>query len=54
MKKKSAAILTIKDAANMTPKDRQAIRNRLYKQADALVTNGHLYHKNIQIRYLYK
>jgi hypothetical protein len=50
---KSAAILTIKDAANMSKKGKQDIANWLRKQAKALIKDGHLYHKKIVIRYLY-
>lgn len=50
---KSAAILTIKDAANMTKKGKKNIADWLRKQAKALIKDGHLYHKKIVIRYLY-
>ena len=53
-KTKSAAILTINDAANMTKKGKRQIASWLHRQADALIRDGHLYHKVIRIRYLYK
>ena len=51
---KTAAVLTIKDAANMTAKGKKQIAKWLRKQADDLIKDGHLYHKTIRIRYYYE
>mgnify|MGYP001576910120 CR=1 FL=1 len=53
MKIKSAAVLTIKDAAKMTPSGRKSVRKWLIKQADFFRD----YHKKLSprftARYLY-
>jgi len=51
---KSAAVLTIKNAGNMSKKGKKNIADWLRKQAKALIKDGHLYSKKIIIRYLYK
>jgi hypothetical protein len=51
---KAAAFIKIKDAGNMNKKGRRDIANWLRKEAKALVKDGHLYGRNIIIRYLYK
>lgn len=50
---KSAAILTIKDAANMTARGKRQIANWLRRQAQALIKDGSLYAKKCVIRYRY-
>lgn len=51
---KSAAILTIKDAPDMTEQGRRDIASWLRKQAKALVEDGKMYSKKTVIRYLYE
>ena len=53
-KEKSAAILTIKGAAKMSPEGRRAIAQWIKKQADALVKDGLLYSGKFTARYLYR
>lgn len=50
---KSAAILTIKDAASMTPEGRQEIAAWLRREARMLVMHGRWYDKVARARYLY-
>jgi hypothetical protein len=50
---KCAAYLRIKDAGNMSEKGKKEIAAWLRRQAKALIKDGHLYGKNIVIRYLY-
>lgn len=50
---KSAAIVTIKDAASMTKKGRKAVANWLRKKASCLEQNGQLYSRRFVARYLY-
>jgi hypothetical protein len=52
-KEESAAILTIKEANNMTKKGKKQIANWLRQQADNLEKDGHLYAENFRARYLY-
>jgi chromosomal replication initiation ATPase DnaA len=56
MKKRyeSAAILTIKDAANMTPKGRRQVADWLRRQAKDLLSLGDQYDKTLRARYLYE
>jgi hypothetical protein len=51
---KSAAVLTIFDAANMTTKGKKQIADWLRKQAKALIKDGNLYAKKCVIRYSYQ
>lgn len=50
----SAAILTIKGAARMTPKGRLAIAEWLEKQAKDLVTYGSEYSETLRSHYRYR
>ena len=52
-KEKSAAILTIHDAVNMSAKGKQKIAQWLQGQAKSLVKEGHKYSKRFTARYLY-
>jgi len=49
----SAAILTIKCAADMTPRGRKAIAAWLRQQADHLQQDGAVYGPRFTARYLY-
>lgn len=51
---KSAAILTVKCAADMTPKGRKAIATWLRRQANYLQKYGAMYAPQFTERYLYK
>lgn len=53
-KEKSAAILTIKDAPNMSKKGKAAIAKWLNQCAKNLVKDGHLYSNRFTARYLYR
>lgn len=53
-KETSAAILTIKEPAEMTPKGRKAIAEWLRQQAKDLIKYGDNYAKRFTARYLYK
>jgi len=50
---KSAAIVTIKDAPNMTKKGRKAIAEWLRQQASFLEQDGQRFSKRFTARYLY-
>lgn len=50
---KSAAILTIKDAPNMSAKGKKEIAEWLRRQAKMLIKDGDKYAKNFTARYLY-
>ena len=50
---KSAAIVTIRDAEQMTAKGRRDIAAWLKRQADALIKDGKLYSKRFTARYQY-
>jgi len=50
---KSAAVLTIKDAADMTPEGRKAIAEWLRRHAQYLVAQGKDYSPRFRARYLY-
>lgn len=52
-KVKSAAVLTVRDAPNMTPEGKKAIAEWLRKQAKMLVKEGKNYSKRFTARYLY-
>lgn len=54
MKDKSAAVLTIKDAQKMTPKDRREIAAWLQMHAKYLVEHGREYSPRFTGRYLAK
>jgi len=51
---KSAAILTIKDANNMTPKGRKQVAEWLKEEAKNLIKHGKDYNKRFTARYIYK
>ena len=53
-KEQSAAILTIKDAKNMTKKGRREIAAWLKRQADFLEQEGNLFSSRFTARYLYR
>lgn len=53
MKPKSAAIVTIKDAPNMTAKGRRAVAKWLKRQADFLLSDHKNLSKRFTARYLY-
>ncbi len=53
MKEKSAAILTIKEAHNMTEQGRKEIAKWIRDQADSLEQHGENYSKKFTGRYLY-
>jgi hypothetical protein len=50
---KSAAILTIKDAPNMSEKGKKEVAEWLKRQAKMLIKEGDNYAKNFTARYLY-
>jgi hypothetical protein len=50
---KSAAVLTIHDAGNMTKIGKKNIANWLKKQANSLLADGHLYSKKFTARFQY-
>jgi len=52
-KEKYAAIVTIFDAASMSPKGRQNIANWLRRTGSALQKEGAKYDKNFKARYIY-
>lgn len=54
MAEKSAAVLTIKDADQMTDKGRREIATWLRKQANSLVQHGENYADRFRARYLYE
>lgn len=54
MPEKSAAILTIKDAAKMTPKGRRDIAAWLRARAKDLVEVGSQLHSTFRARYIYE
>lgn len=54
MKEKSAAIVTIKDAGQMTRAGRKAIAEWLRNTARDLVKYGDQYDKGFRARYLYR
>lgn len=51
---KSAAVVTIFGAPDMSPSGRRAVANWLRKQADFLQKEGKVYAKRFTARYLYK
>lgn len=51
---KSAAIITIKDAANMSPKGRKAIAAWMRRQAEFLEKHAKELSPTFRARYLYK
>lgn len=53
-KPKSAAVLTIIDAPNMTPSGLKSIAKWLHDQAHALAREGKLYGPRMTTRYLYR
>ena len=52
-KPKSAAVLTVFDAPNMTPAGLKSIADWMRRQARALVREGKLYGPRMTARYLY-
>ena len=54
MTEKSAAVLTIKDASDMTKKGRRAIANWLRDRANDLEEYGDQLSKTFRARYIYK
>ena len=54
MKQKSAAIVTIKDAAKMSPKGRKDIANWLRRQAAFLERSADQLSSRFTARYLYR
>lgn len=53
-KEKSAAIVTIRNASEMTKRGRKQIANWLRKHADWLEESGHHYSARFTGRYLYR
>jgi hypothetical protein len=51
---KSAAVLTIKDAGNMTPEGRKEVADWLRQCAKTLVKHGKDYAPRFRARYLYR
>lgn len=51
---KSAAVLTIKDAPDMTPRGRREVAAWLRQQADFLVSDGEHFAPRFRARYLYR
>ena len=51
---KSAAIVTIKDAANMTKRGRRKIALWLRQQAEFLEEHGNEFDRTFRARYIYK
>ena len=50
---KSAAVLTIKDAGEMTKRGRKNVADWLRRQAKFLEEDGHVYAPRFRARYLY-
>ena len=53
-REKTAAVLTIKDAGEMTTRGRKAVAEWLRKQASWLEKDGHVYAPRFRARYLYR
>lgn len=53
-KERSAAVLTIKDADQMTKRGRRDIADWLRKQADFLIEHGDQFSGRFRARYLYR
>jgi hypothetical protein len=51
---KVAAILTIKNAADMAPKGRRAVAEWLHEKADALIYRGNDFSPTWRARYLHE
>lgn len=54
MARLAAAVLTIRDASDMSIGGKKRIYKWLLKQARAFKKEGHLYAKNFRARYLYE